>query len=117
MSTFSKLPLSGSTDGRGVTVVATAIATGTTIHTATADATLVDNITLYAYNDDTVARTLTVGWGGTTSPGDTIIQSIPAQSGLTLVVADLVLRNSLVVKASGSVASKIVLHGYVNRIA
>jgi hypothetical protein len=118
MASFSKIPFSGSTDGRGIKVVATSIGSGTTIHTATSDATLPDIITVYAFNSDTSDRTLTLGWGGTTSPDDLVGPlTIPTQSGLVLVVADLILRNSLVVKAAASSANVIALFGYVNRIS
>lgn len=117
MSTFSKIPLSGSTDGRGIKVAATAIGSGTTIHTATSDATLPDNITIFAFNSDTVERVLTLGWGGTTDPDDLIKVTLPSQSGLALVAADLILRNSLVVKAAAEAANVVVLFGYVNRIS
>lgn len=118
MATMSKLTLSGSTNGRGikVTTLAPLDGTDTTIHTAVSGTTDTDLITLFAYNDDTVARALTLGWGGTTDPDDLIIQTIPSQSGLTLVTADLPLRNSLVVVASAAAVNVIVLFGYVNRI-
>jgi len=118
MATMSKQTLSGSTNGRGikVTTVSPLDGSDTTIHTAVSGTTDTDLITLFAYNDDTVTRSLTLGWGGTTDPDDLIIQNIPAQSGLTLLVADLPLRNSLVVVASASVANVIVIFGYVNRI-
>ncbi len=117
MSTYSKVFLSGSTDGRGIKVAATSIGSGTTIHTATSDATLPDLITLFATNSDTVNRILTIGWGGTTSPDDLIVQTLAAQTGLSLIVADLALRNSLVIKASGDSANKLIVWGYVNRIS
>jgi hypothetical protein len=118
VSSYSKLPLSGSTDGRGIKVAATSIGSGTTIHTANSSGTLVDNLTLFAYNSDTVSRLLTLGWGGTTSPDDLLLLTLPpANSGLILVAADLVLRNSLVIKASADAANVVVVHGYVNRIS
>jgi hypothetical protein len=117
MSAYSKIVLSGSTDGRGIKVAATSIGSGTTIHAATSDATLPDNITLFAYNSDTAVRILTLGWGGSTSPDDLIVQTIPVQAGLTLVVADLILRNSLVVKAAADAANVVVIWGYANRIS
>jgi hypothetical protein len=52
MATFSKIVLSGSTDGRMIKVAATATA-GTTIHTGSATATTFDEIWLYAVNSDT----------------------------------------------------------------
>lgn len=116
MATYSKGILSGSTDGRGIKVVATDPTAGTTIHTAVASATDIDLITIFAYNSDTATRILTLEWGGSSDPDDRIIMSIPNQSGLVLVTADQPLRNNLVLKASGDVASKLVLYGYVNQI-
>lgn len=118
MATMSKLTLSGSTNGRGIKVTTASPIDGsdTTIHTAVTGTSDTDLITLFAYNDDTVDRDLHLGWGGTTDPDDFIIQTIPPKEGLTLVVADLPLRNSLVVVASASAANVIVIYGYVNRI-
>ena len=118
MATISKLTLSGSTNGRGikVTTASPIDGTDTTIHTAVAGTSDTDLITLFAYNASTASRVLHLGWGGTTDPDDLIIQTIPAQSGLTLVVADLPLRNGLVVVASASAVNVITVHGYVNRI-
>ena len=115
-TTVSRIPLSGSTHGRGIKVVATATA-GTTIHTATTSATDCDVITLYAYNSSASAVNLTVQWGGTTSVDDDIKLSIPATSGLTLVLPDLVLRNSLLVKAYAGTTNVVTVHGFVNRVA
>jgi hypothetical protein len=42
--------------------------------------------------------------------------SIPATSGLTLVLPDLVLRNSLVVKAYAGTADVLTIHGFANRV-
>lgn len=115
---YTKEVLSGSTHGRGILVAATS-SPGTTIHTASTGTTNAgeDIITLYAYNGDTANRTLTIQWGGTTSPDDDIKQIIPPQTGLTLVVADLLLRNTLIIKAWCDVTNKVTIHGTVNRIA
>ena len=113
---YSKAPLSGSTHGRGIKVSATSIGSGTTIHTGVASTSDIDLVTLFAYNDDTVPRVLTLGWGGTTDPDDLIIVTIAAQAGLALIVTDMPIRNSLVVKAAGSAADVIVLFGSVNQI-
>ena len=48
-TTVSRIPLSGSTNGRGIKIAATATA-GTLVHTATSSATDCDVVTLYAYN-------------------------------------------------------------------
>lgn len=113
-ATFSKVKLSGSTDGRAIKVAATATP-GTTIHTA--HATALDEVWLYAFNTDTTDRKLTIEFGGTTSPDDTIEVTIPAESGLVLVVPGLILTNSAVVKAFAASANLVNIVGYVNRIA
>lgn len=114
-TTVSRIPLSGSTHGRGVKVAATSSA-GTTIHTATSSTTDCDVVTIYAYNSSGSAVNLTLQWGGTTSVDDDIKLSIPATSGLTLVAPDLVLRNSLVIKAYAGTADVITIHGFANRV-
>jgi hypothetical protein len=114
-TTVTRIPLSGSTNGRGVKVAATSSA-GTTIHTATSSASDCDVITMYAYNSSASAVTLTLQWGGTTSVDDDIKLSIPSLSGLTLVVPDLVLRNSLIVKAYAGTADVVTIHGFANRV-
>ena len=111
----SKVLLSGSVQGGGVTVVATATA-GTTIHTAIAGTSSMDEIWLYAINTHTADVNLTLEWGGVAVPGDNIFITIPAYGGLVLVTPGLLLQNGLIVKAFASVASKVVIHGYVNRI-
>jgi hypothetical protein len=116
---YDRIPLSGSTDGRGITVAGTAIGSGTTIHTATSgsSAGLGDLVTLYAYNKDTQVRTLVLGWGGTSDPGDLITQDVYPQGGLVLITANMLIRNSLVIKAACATASVIVLFGDVNRLS
>jgi hypothetical protein len=120
MAAFSKLVLSGSTDGRAIKVAATATP-GTTIHTGSATAATIDEIWLYATNTDTTARKLTIEWGGVSSPDDLIELTIPAESGLTLVAPGLLIKGNastaLVVKAFCATADVVTIHGYVNRIA
>jgi len=118
MATFSKITLSGSTDGRAIKVAATATA-GTTIHTASATATTYDEIWLYAQNTDSTDRKLTIEWGSTTSPDDLIEFTVKAENGLYLIVPGLVLKGNaspLVVRAFAATADVVTIHGYVNRI-
>lgn len=115
MATFTKVKLSGSTNGRGIAVVQTTTL-GTTIHAA--HATALDEIWLYAANIHTSAVTLTVEFGGTTGTSDYIQQSIAVSpSGLVLVCAGLILTGSVAVTAFAGTASKIEIFGFVNRIA
>ena len=119
MATFSKIVLSGSTDGRMIKVAQTATA-GTTIHTGSATATTFDEIWLYAVNSDTTARKLTVEWGGVSSPDDLIEFTVPAESGLYLITAGLVIKGNatpLVVRAFCASANVVMIAGFVNRIA
>ena len=120
MSTYDKLILSGSTNGRGIAVVATAT-TGTTIHATGTSNTTLDEVWLYANNIHSSAVTLTVEFGGTTATSDLIQLSIPATpSGLYVVVAGLILRGTgsaaTTITAFAGTASKIEIFGFVNRI-
>ena len=118
MATFSKIHLSGSTDGRLIKVAQTATA-GTTIHTGSSTATTYDEVWLYAVNSDTTDRKLTIEFGGTSSPDDLIEQTITAESGLLLVVPGLVIKGNatpLVVRAFAATANVVMVGGYVNRI-
>ena len=112
---FTKAKLSGSTNGRGIKVVATATP-GTTIHTAVAGTSSYDEVWLWAQNNHTAAVDLTIEYGGVASPDDLIIMSIPSKSGLYLIVPGLVLNNTLVIKAFASVANVVVVSGFVNGI-
>lgn len=114
MATYTKVKLSGSTDGRMIKVAATATL-GTTIHAA--HATSLDEIWLYAVNSDTVDRKLTIEYGGATAPDNLIEVTIPAESGLILVVPGLILSNSLSVTAFAASANVIMIGGYCNRIS
>lgn len=114
--TITRIPLSGSTDGKAIKVAATA-SPGTTIHTATSSTSDCDVITLYAYNSSGSAVNLTLQYGGTATPDDDIKLSIPATSGLTLLLPDLVLRNALVLRAYAGTTNVITIHGFVNRVA
>lgn len=120
MATFSKQILSGSTNGTGITVVATATL-GTTIHATGISATTLDEIWLYAVNTTATARTLTIEFGGVVTTKDLIQQSIAVTpSGLVLVCAGLILRGTgttaTTVTAFASAASAIEIFGFVNRI-
>jgi len=118
MATYSKIALSGSTDGKLIKVAATATA-GTTIHTGSSTATTFDEVWLYAVNSDTTDRKLTIEFGGVSSPDDLIEQTITAESGLLLIVPGLVIKGNataLVVRAFAATANVVMIGGYVNRI-
>lgn len=120
MATFTKTLLSGSTQGREIKVAATA-SSGTTIHATGISSTVIDEVWLYAYNSSSAAVTLTIQWGSTSTPDDDIKLSIPATSGLTLVVPGLVLTGTgsaaNTVRAYAGTANVVMISGYVNRIS
>jgi hypothetical protein len=120
MATYTKLNLSASTGGRPVKVVATSTA-GTTIHTTGTSSSNLDEIWLYANNTDTTDRKLTIEYGGVSSPDDLIEITIPAESGLVLVIPGLLLSgdgtSGRSVQAFAATANVINITGYVNRIS
>ena len=118
MATYSKIALSGSTDGRQIKVAATATP-GTTIHTGSSTATTFDEVWLYAVNSDTTDRKLTIEYGGTSAPDDLIEFTVKAENGLYLIVPGLVIKGNatpLVIRAFCATTNVVMISGYVNRI-
>jgi hypothetical protein len=114
MATFSKQKFSESTNGRQIKVVATA-SSGTLIHTA--HSTAFDEVWLYAVNDTSTDRLLTIQWGGTTATDDDIEYTVKAQNGLYLIIPGLILTGSTTIRAyCAAAANAIQISGYVNRI-
>lgn len=120
MATYTKVALSGSTQGKAIKVSATA-STGTTIHATGTSSSIIDEIWLYAYNSDTGPVLLTIQYGGTTAVDNDIKITIPPQSGLTLILAGLILTGTgaaaNTVYAYAGTTNVITLSGYVNRIS
>lgn len=112
--TYPAIP-SGSTNGRPVLVVATATL-GTTLHTAVSGTANMDEIYVWAFNDDTVDRLLTIEFGGAVTPGDTIRYTVPFNDGLHLIIPGIRLQNGLVVTAFAAAASVITCVVNVNRL-
>jgi hypothetical protein len=117
MATMSKVILSGSTDGRNIPVSSVSSGSPNTIHTAITGTGNLDEVWIWALNtDDTSDVGLVIQFGGTTDPDDLFKVEIPHGEGLCLVIPGLVLQNGLVVGAYATVASKIVISGFINRI-
>jgi hypothetical protein len=113
--TYTKEKLSGSTDGLLIPVAGTARNAGTTVHTAGAGV-IKDEIWLYATNVNPGVINLTIEWGNENTERAEITQSIPANSGLTLIIPGLILTNGEVVKAYAAITNKVLLAGFVNRM-
>jgi hypothetical protein len=114
MATYTKAKFSGSTNGKGVQVAATA-STGTTIHTAVSGTTSWDEIWMWAINQDTADRTLTIEYGDVGAANE-IKVVVPPTSGLMQTLPGIILNNAKIVTAYASVTNKITLFGYVNQI-
>lgn len=108
MATYTKLKLSGSTDGKQIAVGATS----TTVHTA--HATALDEIWMWGTNPTAAAIEITIEWGGTTA-ADNLLVTVPLKSGDLLIIAGKILTNSLVFGVKASTGLNV--SGYVNRIA
>jgi len=115
MATYSKRLLSGSTNGKQIKVAAT-VTPGTTIHTAVAGTSDLDEIWIYAVNTGTSLVALTLEWGETSSPDGLVVVNVPGQGGYVLVVPGLLLQNELVVRAFATTADVLMINGFVNRI-
>ena len=120
MATFSKVLLSGSTQGKAIKVAATT-STGTTIHATGTSSSIIDEVWLYAYNSSASSVVLTIQYGGTTAVDNDIKLTIPATSGLTLVVPGLTLTGTgsaaNTVYAYAGTTNVVTISGYVNRIS
>ena len=118
MANFSKLVLSGSTDGRNIKVVATATP-GTTIHTATtATGSLgdCDEVWIWAGSTSASPINMTIQTSTTDESESLNVRVPPAYAGLTLVVPGLPYRNGVVLTATAATANRINLTGYINRV-
>jgi len=107
--------LSASTNGRQIKVAATATA-GTLLHTAVSGTDDIDYITLEACNTHTSTVTLTIEWGGTTSPDDLVVIELGSNRGRQLIVDRGVLNNGLAVRAFADTADVVVIHGLVRTV-
>ncbi len=116
MTTYTKLTLSESANGKQIKVSATSTP-GTSVHTAVNNTSDYDEIWLWAINQHTVDVAITVEWGETSSPDDNFTVTLLPKAGLTLIVPGLLLNNGLSVRIFASVADVVKISGFVNRIA
>jgi len=122
MATFTKVLLSGSSQGKAIKIAATTSGSnGTTLHATGTSSSIIDELWLYAYNSSSSAVVLTIQWGGITAVDNEYKLSIPAASGLTLVVPGLVLTGdgttATTTRAYAATTNVVTVSGYVNRIS
>jgi hypothetical protein len=110
----SRLPLSGSTDGRPLLVGTSSVA----LHTAVSGSADVDEVWLWAASTDLdpgAASAIRVKFGGAASSD--FIDVVIWGGGNKLLIPGAVLRNSLVIQAQRLLGpADFVVYGYVNRL-
>lgn len=110
MATYSKVLLSGSTNGKAISVTGNP----TTIHTAQSGTTGLDEVWLYAHNTQDSTLTLTINFGGNQGDDQIMLDIVP-DSGLVVVIPGLPINNGQVIEGFAS-NNSIAITGYVNRI-
>jgi hypothetical protein len=118
MAQVKKRKLSGSTDGRQIKIVATGTP-GTLVHTAVAStaAGTWDEIWLYLTNTTATDVQVQVELGGTTSPDDRIVVTIPGAAGRVLVLDGAILQNGAILRVWAGTANVINASGFVNQMS
>jgi len=103
--------LTGSIGGTGIKI--SSISSGVELHThdSTLNESQFDELHLWAYNSHTSAVTLTLQWGGTTSPDNLLPIDIGAGS-LLKIVDGLHIGGDLAVNAIAGSVDKIMVYGY-----
>jgi hypothetical protein len=112
---ISKQQLSGSTNGRGIKIVATATA-GTLLHTAVSETDQFDEVWIYLWNSHSADVLVTLELGGVTDPDDIVEVTIPFQQGLYLVVPGIPYSGGVAIRAFAATANVVVASGFVNRV-
>lgn len=118
MATVVKRKLSGSTDGKGIKIVNTVLASADTIHTAVAGTTAgtYDEVWIYVVNTSASEVKFTLCWWGLTDIDNTIEYTVAAEDGLKMIIPGLILQNGLVVKWFAATANVLVVYGFVNNM-
>ena len=116
ISSIERIPISGSSNGRGIKITGTGTGDANTIHTATSTSGVIDEVWLYCYNSGGLEYVLSLCYGGTTDPDDIVKYTIPHQSGDILVLSGECFNGGVVIKAYAEEANYLVVKGFVNRI-
>ena len=117
MATYTKIPFSSSTNGKGIQL--STAGNVTELHRTTTDDTKTDEIWLWMDNYDASDLMVTVYFGDQ-SFSDSIEKTIRSESGLILVVPGLILVHDdpvEIMQAFGpNTSTTLIAYGYVNRI-
>ena len=115
MTVWSRLPLSGSVNGRPIAILSTA-SPGTTIHTVSTATAVKDSVYGWTWNQATTNSILTIEWGGT-STLDQMVLTIPAQDGAYAVLPGMTLigATDIVVRGFATATNRLFFGGYADR--
>lgn len=117
LQSITKALLSAASNGQPILVTAT-VDPGTLIHTATATNNInnMDEVVLYAFNNDTANHTLTLEVGGN-GTANLIAIVIPGNAVGKVPIGRYNLNNGLTIKAYADSGSKIAIDGEVYSVA
>lgn len=116
MATVVKRVLSGSSNGRQIVVSAT---TSVVIHTGVSTTSVIDEVYIYAQNNQSADLELNIEWGNSASTTDYMKVFVPAKAGPVLIAPGLPIQgfsSNLVVAATVTATNSLLLSGFVNRI-
>ena len=115
MTVWSRLPLSGSVNGRPIAILSTA-SPGTTIHTVSTATAVRDSVYGWVWNMATTNSILTIEWGGTATL-DQMVLTIPAQDGAYAVLPGMTLvgATDIVVRGFATATNRLFFGGYTDR--
>tara|TARA_B100001540_G_scaffold111942_1_gene100419 strand:+ start:536 stop:886 length:351 start_codon:yes stop_codon:yes gene_type:complete len=112
---IEKIPLSGSTDGKMIQCTGN----NTTLHTASSNASHIDEVWIWAMNIHTADEEVTIGWGQAGYTVSNSLFTVPTEAGLYLLVPGLILKGNAgtqkLVNGYCSAVDRINFAGYVNR--
>ena len=111
-----KAKLSGSSDGMPINTLATTSTGATTIHTFTAStgANTWDEIYLWGFNNGTGSVNITLEYGST---ANTIVQTLGAKAGNTLILPGTIGNAGVILKAFKSGSATVGVVGFINQIS
>lgn len=119
MATYSKIPLSQSSNGKSILLSLSAVP-GSLIHATGTSSNNIDEVWLYAANNSTADALVTVYWGSSASSDILASILIQAYAGTTLISPGLILTGNdsvaSTIYATVSQPSAVEMVGYINRI-
>lgn len=113
MSAYSRGFLSAAANGNLIQITPTATP-GTTVHTAVASTSQIDEVWLYATNTSASSVDVTVEWGGT-GIANNIIITVPAKTTMPLIEAGNI-NNSQIIGVFAGTTNVVNVYGYVDQV-